>query len=367
MPRLRIDCLSALRSRPPGGALRQVSLELEAGRCLALLADRQSGGSLLLDIVAGHHLPTRGDVLCDGIGPPRMRPGARRIGMVSIRDPLFPHLTIRRNIEFPLSARGVRGQERDRRVAETVALLGLDGVAARRPRELDPETAARVAIARAIVAEPLLLLLDDPFVDLDALPRQALQRILRRLVRARGLTVLLATADRNEALLLGDEIGVLEQGRLHQVGPPQLLLDRPIDALVATRLGDANLLTGRIVTVCDEIALVRLASGHEMEAELGEPVSETALCVLCIRPDRIATVFPSRPGSETTLGVLPATLQEVIYLGDHLRLRFRLDDGGEVLVRRPPAAMASGLQQNRPALLAWQPHHARVFAAPSDA
>ena len=357
--------LSALRPGDGGGLLREVCLELPSGQCLALLADRHSGGSLLLDVIAGHHAPTRGQVQCDGSDLATIRPGRRRLGMVSARDPLFPHLVVRRNIAVPLLAAGVGAAERRRRVGEAIALLGLDAVAGRRPAALDPETTARAAIARAVVADPRLLLLDDPFAALDPLPRQALQRILRRLVRARGLTVLLVTGDRTEALLLGDEIGLLQRGRLHQVGPPQRLLDRPADATVAYRLGDANLLTGRVVRVDDEVALVRLACGHEVEAELGEPLPDAALCVLCVPPDRIATAFPGRAGAEPAAGMLPATLQEVVHLGDHLRLRFRLADGGEVLVRRPPAAVAADLRQHRPALLAWQPHHARVFAAAS--
>ncbi len=368
MPRLRIEAVSALRPGDPGGLIREVSLDVQAGRCLALLADRRSGASLLLDVVAGHRAPASGRVLLDGMGVERIRPGIRRLGMVSVRDPLFPHLDVRRTVAFPLQAAGIGGADRHRRTAETIALLGLDAVAARRPAELDPEAAARLMLARAIVTEPRLLVLDDPFAQLEPLPRQALQRTLRRLARARRLTILLATGDRSEALLLGDEIGLLDQGRLHQVGPPPTLLDRPADAMVARRLGDANLLTGRIVRVEDEVALVRLACGHEVEAELGGgAVGESALCVLCVAPDRIATAFPGRPGSEPAPGMLPATLQEVVRLGDHLRLRFRLEDGAEVLVRRPPAAVATELRQNRPALLAWQPHHARVFAVAPDA
>ncbi len=359
--------MSALRPGDLGGLIREISLAVQAGRCLTLLADRRSGASLLLDVVAGHHAPASGRVLLDGTGVEQMRPGSRSLGMVSARDPLFPHLDVRRTIEFTLRAAGTSGAIRRRRVAETIALLGLDAVATRRPAELDPEATARLAIGRAIVAEPRLLLLDDPFAQLEPLPRQALQRTLRRLGRARGLTMLLATGDRSEALLLGDEVGLLERGRLHQVGPPPMLLDRPANAMVAHRLGDANLLTGRIVRIDDDIALVRLACGHEVEAELGDEIGDSALCMLCVPPDRIATVFPGRPGGEPGPGMLPATLQEVVHLGDHLRLRFRLEDGGEVLVRRPPGAVAVELRQNRPALLAWQAHHARVFAAAPDA
>ncbi len=362
VPRLSLARLYAGDPNRPDGTLQAVSFGLLPGQCLALLGDRQAGGSLLLDVVAGHCRAGGGQVLLDGVainGPP----AARRFGMVSARDPLFPHLSVGDNVSFPLRAQGVTAAERQRRVGEALALLALEASAQRRPDALDDAARIRTALARALVFDPKLILLDDPFAVLDPAPRQLLQRTLRRLVRARGLTVLLATADRDEALLLGDEIGILQAGRLHQVGTAPVLLDRPADPVVAHRVGDANLLTGRIVRLDDEIASVRLSCGHEMEAEPGEALEEGMLCVLCVRPDRIATAFIQRPGMETGSDTVPATLLDAVHLVDHLRLRFRLADGSELLVRRPPAALAAELQPDRPALLAWQPHHARVFAA----
>ncbi len=361
--RVSLVRLQASDPARPGGILQEVSLHLPAGRCLALLGDRQAGGSLLLDVVAGHRRSTSGQVLVDGLAIDDQPPAGRWFGMVSGRDPLFPHLSVSDNVSFPLRARGVAAGERQRRVGEALALLGLEASAQQRPRTLDDATRIRTALARALVFDPKLILLDDPFAVLDPAPRQLLQRTLRRLVRARGLTILLATADRDEALLLGDEVGVLEAGRLHQVGTAQVLLDRPADAVVAYRLGDANLLTGRIVRLDDEVASVRLSCGHEMEAEPDAALEEGMLCVLCVRPDRIATAFIRGPDLETGSNTVPATLLDAVHLVDHLRLRFRLADGSELLVRRPPAALAADLRPNRPALLAWQPHHARVFAA----
>ncbi len=347
----------------PGGTLKGVSLDLLPGRCLALLGDQQAGGSLLLDVVAGHHRSGSGQVLLDGIAVDEQPPARRRFGAVSLRDPLFPHLSVSGNVSFPLRAQGLTAAERQRRVGETLALLGLEASAQQRPDSLDAAARTRTALARALAFDPKLILLDHPFAVLEPAPRQLLQRTLRRLVRARGLTVLLTTADRDEALLLGDEIGILQGGRLHQVGTVQVLLDRPADPVVAYRLGDANLLTGRVVRLDDEIASVRLSCGHEMEAEPGEALEEGMLCVLCVRPDRIATAFIQRQGLETGSDSVPATLLDAVHMVDHLRLRFRLADGSELLVRRPPAASTAELRPDRPALLAWQPHHARVFAA----
>lgn len=365
MPRLQVDSVSVLAPGRQGGLLREVTLTLLPGQCLALLGIRNAGGSLLLDVIGGTTTPSSGRILLDGLDAGGMTTLERRLGIVSIEHPLFPHLSVRGNIGFPLRVRGMSFGERSGKVDQALALLGLEALADLRPARLDHAARVRTMIARALVFDPRLLLLTDPFAALEPEPRQALQRMLRRLVRARSLTVLLTTGDREEALLLGDEIGVLDDGRLHQVGTAVTLLDRPADPTVASRMGDANLLAGRVIRVDDEGAMVRLSSGYEMEGEPGEPLQEGAACVLCVRPERIATAFLTRPGLEIGTASLPATLLEAVHLGDHLRLRFRLDDGSEVLVRRPPAALATELRPDRPAMLAWQPHQATVFLAPS--
>ncbi|NPD69634.1 ABC transporter ATP-binding protein [Lichenicola cladoniae] len=365
MPRLQVDSVSVLAPGRQGGLLREVTLTLLPGQCLALLGTRNAGGSLLLDVIGGTTTPSSGRILLDGLDAGSMTTLERRLGIVSIEHPLFPHLSVRGNIGFPLRVRGMSSGERSGKVDQALALLGLEALADLRTAHLDQAARVRTMIARALVFDPRLLLLTDPFAALEPEPRQALQRMLRRLVRARSLTVLLTTGDREEALLLGDEIGVLDDGSLHQVGTAVTLLDRPADPTVASRMGDANLLTGRVIRVDDEGAMVRLSSGYEMEGEPGEPLQEGAACVLCVRPERIATAFLSRPGLEIGTASLPATLLEAVHLGDHLRLRFRLEDGSEVLVRRPPAALATELRPDRPAMLAWQPHQATVFLAPS--
>jgi len=365
VPRLHVDAVSVLAPGRQDGLLREVTLTLLPGRCLALLGTQNAGGSLLLDVISGNTAPSSGRIELDGLDMGSMAARARRLGIVSVDHPLFPHLSVRGNIAFPLRIRGMSPGERSGKVDQALALLGLEALADRRPAHLDQAARVRTMIARALVFDPRLLLLTDPFAALEAAPRQALQRMLRRLVRARSLTVLLTTSDREEALLLGDEIGILDDGRLHQVGTAVTLLDRPADPTVASRMGDANLLAGRVIRVDDEGTLVRLNSGYEMEGEPGEPLQEGAACVLCVRPERIATAFLTRPGLEIGTDSLPATLLEAVHLGDHLRLRFRLEDGSEVLVRRPPAALAGDMRPDRPALLAWQPHQAMVFLAPA--
>lgn len=358
--RLLVEGLSA---HDAGRSLEAVSFSIEAGRTLVLLGEPADGTSLLLDAIAGHARIDRGAVACDGRPVHALPPRDRGIGLVSPRDPLFAHLDVRGNIGFPLRARRLPAAERDRRIGDGLALLGLDAVAHLRPAALNPADAVRAAIARALAADPALLLLDAPLQALRHREREQLRRSLKRLAAARGLTMLLATEDRDEALSLGDAIGVLHRGRLHQVAPGAALLERPEDAVVAARIGDANLLPGRILENDGELARVRLPTGHVMDAEPCGPLTENAACTLAVRPDRIATAFLTRRGSEmeSAEDALPGTLQDVVHLGDHLRLRFRLADGTELLVRRPPAAVLAELRPGRVAMLAWQAHQARVF------
>ena len=189
-----------------------------------------------------------------------------------------------------------------------------------------------------------------------------MHHLLRRLARARGLTLLLATADREEALMMGDRIGVLDGLKLRQLASAAELLDRPADEIVATGFGEANSLTGKVEWIEDDVTGVRLSAGTCKEAMATPSMSPRAHCAVCIRPETIALPLVSNAGTAFGVDALVGTLSNVVHLGDHLRLRFRLAGGGEVLVRRPAAQPMSGLRLDRPAELAWQAAHAVAFA-----
>ncbi|MBB2158249.1 ABC transporter ATP-binding protein [Gluconacetobacter diazotrophicus] len=356
----RLD-VRGLVCAPLGQSTPALTFQIDPGTCLALLGHRAADLSRVLDTLAGHLPCPAGDILVDGREVSALAPGGRGMGLFSARDPLFAHLTVRQNLAFPLRARGLSRAAAAARVDEILALTGLDGQAARHPRDLDPEDSWRARLGRLLVFAPPVLLLDDPFASLEPEGRRAMRQLLGRLMRARGLTMLLATRDREDALLLGGRIGILSGRALLQVGQAADLFDRPACDRVATAFGDANALTGRVAWVEDDLARVRLASGAVVEAAAAEGLAADALCTLCIRPDRIATLFPTGRPSEGEEGDLPATLIALHHMGDHVRLRFRLGDGQEVLVRRPPAQTLAGLVPGRPALLAWQPAHAVAF------
>ena len=338
-----------------------ISFSVEAGECVALLASDRVEASRLVDTVTGHRHVGAGGILVDGREVTRLPPGQRRIGIVSERDPLFGHLSVRDNVAFPLAVRRLGKAERAYRAQQAISLLDIDRQADHSPGALDPAGTVRAKLARALVCNPAVVVLDDPLARVAFQARGELRQSLRRLARARGLGVLLATPDRDEALAVGDRIGLLQGSILRQLGSASELLDHPADEGVAVAFGEANSLTGRIEWVEDDVARVRLSAGPSMEAMASCDLAAGALCVVCVRPERIAVAFVSGEADGLGGDALAGTLSDVMHLGDHLRLRFRLAGGGELLVRRPAAQPTAALRADRPALLAWQAAHAIAF------
>ena len=352
-----------------GGA--PVSLSVGSGECVALLAlpgqAIAAAASRFIDEAAGHRRASAAGgrrIMVDGRDVTALPPAGRGIAILSERDPLLDHLSVRDNLAFALAARRMPAAGRHR-VDQALALLGLEAEANRRPARLDAAQRLRAALARALVGDCGALLLDDPLGRIPPGPRREAQLLLRRLARARGLAVLLLTRDRDEALMMGERIGILTDSGLRQLGTAAELLDRPADEQVAVGFGAANSLSGRVEWVEDDVARVRLGAGPSVDAMAAGDLQAGALCVVCVRPERVAVAFAA-PGQEDPGGAfggegLAGTLSDLVHLGDHVQLRVRLAAGGEVLVRRPASQPTAGLRPGRAALLAWPPAHAIAF------
>src|SRR3989454_5814972 len=246
--------------------VNNVSLEVADGEFFVLLGPSGSGKSTLLRLIAGLADVESGRVLLQGSGGPGQPPQARGIGVVFQNYALFRHMSVAENIEFPLKIRGVARGARRRRRDDLLEMVGLAGLGGRFPQELSGGQQQRVALARALAHQPEVLLLDEPFGALDARIRVDLRRTVRSIQRALRITTIFVTHDQEEAFDLADRLGIMNFGRLLEVGPPHELYLHPQTEFVATFLGTANLMVGECAGNVVRLGPVRFPLSTEAAA-----------------------------------------------------------------------------------------------------
>jgi putative spermidine/putrescine transport system ATP-binding protein len=328
------------KSYGPVQAVEDVSLDISKGEFVSFLGPSGSGKTTTLTMIAGFETPTRGEISLNGKDLSALRPWQRNIGMVFQNYALFPHMSVARNIAFPLKMRGQSNAEIERRVAEVLGLVGLAAFAERHPRELSGGQQQRVAVARGLVFNPDVLLLDEPLGALDKNLREQMQVELKRIHRDSGTTMIYVTHDQTEAMTMSDRIAVFSQGRLEQVGAPLDVYHRPRTRFVGEFVGDSNFFAAHRETsdgplVIDGIGPIRLPV--ERLAALGPA---TAFDVM-VRPERLRLVGPETPGELNTADVKIETLvnygDSVLVLGQINQLPVRLRITGDL-----PAACREG-------------------------
>jgi sulfate transport system ATP-binding protein len=221
-------------------ALDGVSLRVARGELVALLGPSGCGKTTLLRVLAGLETPDKGKVLFDGVDVTHTPAASRNVGLVFQHYALFEHMTVFENVAFGLRVRRAPRAHVDERVRELLTRVRLEGFAGRLPSQLSGGQRQRIALARALAAEPRVLLLDEPFGALDARVRQELRAWLRRLHAETGVTTVLVTHDREDAFEVADRVAVMNAGRLEQVGPPVEVFHEPASAWVMRFLGDVN-------------------------------------------------------------------------------------------------------------------------------
>ncbi len=343
---------------PP--AVAALDLDIARGELLTLLGPSGSGKTTTLMMLAGFEAPSAGRILLEGRDIARLPAHRRGIGVVFQAYALFPHMSVAQNVAFPLSVRGVARHAQQARVKAALEMVQLTGLAERRPAQLSGGQQQRVALARALVFEPPIVLLDEPLGALDKALREEMQLEIRHLHQRLGVTMMYVTHDQAEALTLSDRIAVFEGGRIRQVADPRGLYERPADAFVAGFVGENNLLPGMLAARDGEECAIRLDCGPVVPAQAVDCGGPGERCVVAVRPERIAVAGVT--AADLGEGALPATLLEAIFLGDHVRLRLAVGDGGEVLAKRPAGAGALP-EPGGPAAIAWGEGAAFAFRA----
>ncbi|SFZ83033.1 iron(III) transport system ATP-binding protein [Devosia enhydra] len=307
-----VDVIAATKSFGKTPVLRGVDLAIADGEFLALLGPSGCGKTTLLRLIAGLERLGSGEIRIDGEvmeGPGRfVDPEDRHLGMVFQSYALWPHMSVRRNVEFGLAMRGVARPERRQRVASALAAVGLTGLEDRRPQALSGGQRQRAALARCIALSPRIILLDEPLANLDAHLRHAMQQEFRRLHRETGTTFVFVTHDQSEAMALADRVAVMDKGQLQQVGTPEALYAEPATAMVAAFVGKGALLPVAVEGRSQGGSLSITLAGHRIESR-GDAAPGPGL--LCLRPDDVVIVPANFPGS------LPARVAEVSYRGGH--------------------------------------------------
>jgi putative spermidine/putrescine transport system ATP-binding protein len=324
MASLSIEKLTKCFGATP--AVDGLDLSVREGELVALLGPSGCGKTTTLRMVAGFLPPTSGRVLFDKEDVTAVPAHRRSTGMVFQSYALFPHMTAAQNVGFGLEMRGLKAAERRARVEEALKLVRLAHLASRSPRELSGGQQQRVALARALVINPKLFLLDEPLSNLDAKLRAEVRIELRALQQRLGLTTLLVTHDREEALTMADRLVVMDRGQVRQVGSPRELYDEPRDAFVADFVGRCNILPGRR----ENDTHFRTESGLLLPVDTGLNESKNA-SAFALRPERISI----SPGGQ---GEIHGRVHAVTYLGAQTEYHVCVGKEIFVVVRQTPGA-----------------------------
>ena len=337
--------------------VKDLNLNIAKGEFLTLLGPSGSGKTTCLMMLAGFETATSGDIRLDGKPINNIPPHKRGIGMVFQNYALFPHMTVGENLSFPLEVRKMGKSEREEKVRHALDMVQMGDFAGRRPAQLSGGQQQRIALARALVFNPQLVLMDEPLGALDKQLREHMQYEIKHLHENLGITVVYVTHDQSEALTMSDRVAVFEDGRIQQLSSPDALYERPENSFVAQFIGENNKLIGQVDSIKGKVASVKLDNGKKVESlavNCGKVGSRTTLS---IRPERV------RLGGAKSKNTTDAVVKELIYLGDHIRCRMEVHGNEEFIVKVPNSAGHKHLVEGEKTSVTWAKEDCRALDA----
>ena len=340
--------------------VKDLNLAMPKGEFLTMLGPSGSGKTTCLMMLAGFETATHGTIRLDGQSINDIPPHKRGIGMVFQNYALFPHMTVAENLSFPLEVRKMGKSEREEKVKRALDMVQMGAFGGRRPAQLSGGQQQRIALARALVFEPELVLMDEPLGALDKQLRETLQFEITNLAHEIGITVVYVTHDQTEALTMSDRVAVFDDGRIQQLAPPDELYEKPQNSFVAQFIGENNTLEGVVQELEGQRCIVKLDSGDVIDA-LPVNVSEVGQRTLVsIRPERVEfDKTRLQPGAHT----LKAEVLEFIYMGDIFRTRLRVAGREDFIIKTRNAPDQERLQPGQQIEIGWLTEDCRALDA----
>jgi putative spermidine/putrescine transport system ATP-binding protein len=311
-------------------------------------------------MLAGFETATHGDIRLDGQSINNIPPHKRGIGMVFQNYALFPHMTVAENLSFPLEVRKMGKSDREAKITRALDMVQMGAFAGRRPSQLSGGQQQRIALARALVFEPELVLMDEPLGALDKQLRETLQFEITKLAHDLGITVVYVTHDQTEALTMSDRVAVFDDGRIQQLAPPDKLYEEPENSFVAQFIGENNTLEGVVKEISNGKCVVQLDGGELIDAK---PVNVSAVgerTRVSIRPERVEY---NKDRLSPDAHTLKAEVLEFIYMGDIFRTRLKVAGTDEFVIKTRNAPDVERLQPGQSIEIGWLPEDCRALDA----
>jgi len=339
--------------------VKDLNLSMPKGEFLTMLGPSGSGKTTCLMMLAGFETATHGDIRLDGKPINNIPPHKRGIGMVFQNYALFPHMTVAENLSFPLEVRKIGKTTREEKITRALDMVQMGAFGGRRPAQLSGGQQQRIALARALVFEPELVLMDEPLGALDKQLRETLQFEITHLAHRLGITVVYVTHDQTEALTMSDRVAVFEAGVIQQLAPPDELYEAPKNSFVAQFIGENNTLEGVVTKIEGDRCEVKLDSGQVIDAK---PVNVSDVgdrTLVSIRPERVEIDPQLGPNAH----LLEAEVLEFIYMGDTFRTRLRVAGTDNFIVKTRNRADQVRLTPGQKVNIGWLPQDCRALDA----
>lgn len=342
--------------------VKSLNLDVAEGEFLTMLGPSGSGKTTCLMMLAGFEPATHGEIYLKEQGINNVAPHKRGIGMVFQNYALFPHMTVAENLAFPLEVRNMDKSEREQKVKRALDMVQLGPFGDRRPAQLSGGQQQRVAVARSLVFDPDLVLMDEPLGALDKNLREQMQYEIKHIHENLGLTVVYVTHDQSEALTMSNRIAVFDDGIIQQCAPPEVLYEKPDNAFCANFIGENNRFLGKVVEDLGDSVKVEVDGGGEVVVANKINVEGSgARTTISLRPERV--VVSPEPGSLPN--IFPGKVEELIYLGDHIRSRLTVCGHDDFICKIPNSAAHESLQKGDAVNIGWNMEDCRALD-PSD-